>query len=277
MAEFKKLLKIDTTDKTVPYGNEGLITLPWATAWQMAMENSEQCSFEVIHSENGYLYHCDDMGNCWVETEVEIDGAKRRMHRPILNEYGVDIPKGEITSMDVNTAIMRCLVKNLALFGIGLSLYQTRQKEGDNEPTEPENTNSDKDEKPSAPVEEKTTQTTAKRGRPAKKKEIIPFSIENATDEQIKAFFNIPFPIKWQNNKGRMTAEIINMILPTKEDKEQKMKNKDELMSSLKWCIDNDRMPKIDAPFDISFKEYCSTIKFFAHDPKFFVEKIKML
>ena len=67
------------------------------------------------------------------------------------------------------------------------------------------------------------------------------------------------------------------MILPTKEDKEQKMKNKDELMSSFKWCIDNDRMPKIDAPFDISFKEYCSTIKFFAHDPKFFVEKIKMI
>ena len=123
----------------------------------------------------------------------------------------------------------------------------------------------------------KKTQPTAKRGRPAKKKETVPFSIENATDEQIIAFFNIPFPIKWQNNKGRKTAEIINMILPTKEDKEQKMKNKDELMSSLKWCIDNDRMPKIDAPFDISFKEYCSTIKFFAHDPKFFVEKIKML
>lgn len=276
MAEFKKLLKLETTGKTVPYGNEGLITLPWATAWQMAMENSEQCSFEVIHDENGCLYHCDDMGNCWVETEVEIDGIKRHMHRPILNESGVDIPKGDLTSMDVNTAIMRCLVKNLALFGIGLSLYQTRQKETDNDSTEPEN-NGSKEEKADVPVDEKKTQPTTKRGRPAKKKETVPFSIENATDEQIKAFFNIPFPIKWQNNKGRMTAEIINMILPTKEDKEQKMKNKDELMSSLKWCIDNDRMPKIDAPFDISFKEYCSAIKFFAHDPKFFVEKIKML
>lgn len=276
MAEFKKLLKLDTKGKTVPYGKEGLITLPWATAWQMAMENSEQCSFEVIRDENGYLYHCDDMGNCWVETEVEIDGTKRRMHRPILSEYGVDVPKEDLTSMEINTAIMRCLVKNLALFGIGLSLYQTRQKDDNSDEAEPEN-NSSKEEKPAAPVEEKTTKTTAKRGRPAKKNETIPFSIENATDEQIKAFFNIPFPIKWQNNKGRMTAEIINMILPTKEDKEQKMKNKDELMSSLKWCIDNDRMPKIDAPFDISFKEYCSAIKFFAHDPKFFVEKIKML
>ena len=40
MAEFKKLLKLDTKGKTVPYGKEGLITLPWSTAWQMSIENS---------------------------------------------------------------------------------------------------------------------------------------------------------------------------------------------------------------------------------------------
>lgn len=261
MADFKKMLKLDVSKETKKIGDYDY--LPWAKAWQIAEENSEIHEFTPIKDENGCLYHCDDIGNCWVETEVNLDGETKGMFLPILDENNIDIRKENLTFMDVNRALMRCYVKNLALFGIGLSVYQA-EEEPNGEPLSPVPTGLDtnEDDEPAA-----TESDTSKKG----------FSIETATEEEKIQFMQIPLPMKWKENKGRKTVEIINMILPTAKDKEEKLKNKDDLMEKFSWCINNDKCPKVESPLNISFKEYCSGVKFFTLHPEEFAEIIKKL
>lgn len=80
-----------------------------------------------------------DGNTCWVETWCVLFGKKKEMTLPVMDATNKAIPlkdteeinkKGEkvirkgVTSMDVNKAIMRCLVKNLAVgFGLGISIY----------------------------------------------------------------------------------------------------------------------------------------------------------
>ena len=72
-----------------------------------------------------------------VWTEITIEGVSKKMWLPVMdshNEAMLDKPrviktkKGEFTvdsadMNDINKAIMRCLVKNLAMFGLGLNVY----------------------------------------------------------------------------------------------------------------------------------------------------------
>jgi hypothetical protein len=70
-------------------------------------------------------------------TEVTIDGETLEMWLPVMDganksmkkvEYTYTTRYGEkqvapATSFDVNKTIMRCLVKNLAMFGLGIYIY----------------------------------------------------------------------------------------------------------------------------------------------------------
>ena len=75
-----------------------------------------------------------------VWTEMTIEGVTKKMWLPIRskNNYavkdvaytrhvgygnGYDIPVESIDSLQVNASIMRCFVKNAAMFGLGLSVY----------------------------------------------------------------------------------------------------------------------------------------------------------
>ena len=73
-----------------------------------------------------------------VSTKVTIEGETQTMHLPVTNhknqalketqqtiktKYGESIIPAA-TMFDINTAIMRCLVKNLSLFGLGLYIYE---------------------------------------------------------------------------------------------------------------------------------------------------------
>lgn len=139
----------------------GLTYLSWAWAWAELMKIYPEMSYEVRHWDNKpYLF--DENLGYMVETSVTIGSITRTMWLPVMDSsnkamkseeyyYEVNNPnfkyakKGDdgiyrdgygreqkekikkvvlpATMFDINTAIMRCLVKNLAMFGLGLYIY----------------------------------------------------------------------------------------------------------------------------------------------------------
>lgn len=115
--------------------------LSWSFAWKEIIERSPDAFYEVL-TFNGKPYVFDENLGYMVFTSVTIDGKTKYMQLPVMNgankaqkhvAYTYKVKSygdGEIektveaaTMFDINTAIMRCLTKNLALFGLGLYIY----------------------------------------------------------------------------------------------------------------------------------------------------------
>lgn len=79
-------------------------------------------SVEVIPDVLGNLYHTDGK-TCWVETAVTIEGETQRETLAVMDYKNQSIPAENIKSTEFEKSIKRCLVKNLAMFGLGLSLW----------------------------------------------------------------------------------------------------------------------------------------------------------
>lgn len=135
MAEnyFLELSNVNVNDKTEK--KNGLTYLSWAWAWAEVMKRYPKSAYEILPWEYdeklGYM--------CW--TSVTIEGDKRLMWLPVMDganramkadpytytvkSYGKLVEKSveAATMFDINKTIMRCLVKNLAMFGLGLYIY----------------------------------------------------------------------------------------------------------------------------------------------------------
>jgi len=94
----------------------GLSFLSWAWAWGTLMEHYPQAqySFQEPAESSGD-------GSVMVYCEVTIDGCSRLMWLPVMDYKNRAIPNPN--SFQVNTARMRCLVKCLAMFGLGHYIY----------------------------------------------------------------------------------------------------------------------------------------------------------
>ncbi len=119
----------DGTDKYLSY-------LSWVWAWGQVKQHFPDASYEVRHwGDKPYLN--DDLLGIMVETSVTINGETISMWLPVMNgnnkamkavpytyktKYG-DKTVDAATMFDVNKAIMRCLAKNIAMFGLGLYIY----------------------------------------------------------------------------------------------------------------------------------------------------------
>lgn len=115
----------------------GLNYLSWAWAWDEIMKNYPGVIYEIERFDNKpYLY--DEQTGYMVFTKVKIDDTEREMWLPVMDsnnkamldheytydtKYKKDIKVEKATMFDINKTIMRCLVKNLAMFGLGLALY----------------------------------------------------------------------------------------------------------------------------------------------------------
>lgn len=119
-AIFKTLSEIDIKPK-IKQKNK-MDYLPWSSAWDFVKNIYPQASYRVIKTEDGCIYH-NDGRTCWVETEVILNGETQTEIMPVLDFKNQAIPLDKVTSFDVNKSIKRCLVRNLALFGLGLSLW----------------------------------------------------------------------------------------------------------------------------------------------------------
>lgn len=117
---FKTLSEIDISPK-IKQKNK-MDYLPWSSAWDFVKNIYPQASYRVVKTEDGCIYH-NDGRTCWVETEMTINGETQTEILPVLDFRNQAITLEKVTSSDVNKSIKRCLVKNLALFGLGLSLW----------------------------------------------------------------------------------------------------------------------------------------------------------
>jgi hypothetical protein len=153
--EHLKSVKIDP--KHIEEKNK-LKYLSWSFAWQYVKTHYPDTSYKVREWDNKpYLF--DEHLGYLVETSVTIQGETISMRLPVMDganksqkheewtykvgdykwENGQKKKVGEIDKVveqakmfDINTAIMRCLVKNLAMFGLGLSLYPGEDLPDDN-------------------------------------------------------------------------------------------------------------------------------------------------
>ena len=121
----------DMTEK-----KNGFTYLSWALAWEEVIKIYPNATYKIIKNENGLPYFADDTGAiCF--TEVTIEGITHEMWLPVMDgankamkkeSYTYKTKFGEksveaYTMFDINKTVMRCLVKNLAMFGLGLYIY----------------------------------------------------------------------------------------------------------------------------------------------------------
>ena len=132
---FEKLYDVDVRDRM--YQKNGLSYIPWATAFSEVAKVFPDVTYEVKKfGENQLPYVESDLG-IMVFTSVTVNGVTREMFLPVMDgankamktvEYTYKVKQGEktvaaATMFDINKTIMRCLAKNLAMFGIGLHLW----------------------------------------------------------------------------------------------------------------------------------------------------------
>lgn len=114
----------------------GLTYLSWAHAWGIVKSYYPSANYKVVHYEGKPFLFDNNLGYL-VSTEVTIEGETIGIFLPVMDgankaqkhmAYTYKTKYGEksveaATMFDINTAIMRCLTKNLAMFGLGHYIY----------------------------------------------------------------------------------------------------------------------------------------------------------
>ena len=114
----------------------GLTYLSWAWAWAEVKKVYPDAVYE-IEKFNGIPYAYDPLTGYMVYTKVTIGDVTHEMWLPVMDgnnkamkaePYEIQtkyktITVASATMFDINKTIMRCLVKNLAMFGLGLYIY----------------------------------------------------------------------------------------------------------------------------------------------------------
>lgn len=120
MTTFETLSEVDIT----PYikKKNGMSYLPWSSAWAIVKARFPDASYSIGRNADGVIYFTDGR-TCWVETSCTIAGETLTETLAVMNHRNQSIMSDEVVSTEFEKSIKRCLVKNLALFGLGLSLW----------------------------------------------------------------------------------------------------------------------------------------------------------
>lgn len=134
---FEILNSIDVNNRTEE--RNGFTYLSWAWAWAEVKKIYPNATYKIKRFGEAQLpYVYDPNTGYMVFTEVTIEGITHEMWLPVMDSankamkserytYDTRFKKGVVvepaTMFDVNKAIMRCLVKNLSMFGLGLYIY----------------------------------------------------------------------------------------------------------------------------------------------------------
>ena len=143
MAETKKsvfdvlnAINVNEHTEVKDTGSTKLTYLSWAWAWAEVKKKFPDATYEIIKFD-GIPYVYDPLTGFMVYTTVTIGGITHEMWLPVMDgnnramkaeAYQIQtkyktITVAPATMFDVNKTIMRCLTKNLAMFGLGLYIY----------------------------------------------------------------------------------------------------------------------------------------------------------
>ena len=118
---FDELNKINVGEKTEKKGN--LTYLSWSWAWSEFKKKCPGATYKIKKfGENKLPYVYDEKTGYMVFTEVSVDDLTHEMWLPVM-DFRNKAMKETATMFDINKTIMRCLTKNLAMFGLGLYIY----------------------------------------------------------------------------------------------------------------------------------------------------------
>ena len=121
---WKKLRAIDTTK--IQYKKSNLDYIGWADAWACLMDHYPESTYEFL-SPTWYFDAAEDK-TCKVNCKVTIGDLSREFSLPVMTSM---MPMKSIqnpSSRDITDAEARCLVKVLAMFGLGLHLWEKGNK-----------------------------------------------------------------------------------------------------------------------------------------------------
>lgn len=118
MGKFEEVYSINVNDKTEKKGN--LTYLSWTYAWAEFKKVYPLAEYEVVKF-NGLPYVKEDGVGVMVYTRVTAEDLTYEMWLPVMNNANKAILQPTMT--EINKTIMRCLTKNLAMFGLGLYVY----------------------------------------------------------------------------------------------------------------------------------------------------------
>ena len=139
MGVFEELNAINVNEKTEKKksGNTELTYLSWTWAWAEVKKRYPDAHYEII-MHDGLPYVYDENTGYMVFTTVTIQDITHMMWLPVMDgankamknkpytystKYSGEKSVEAATMFDVNKTIRRCLVKNLAMFGLGLYIY----------------------------------------------------------------------------------------------------------------------------------------------------------
>lgn len=114
---FEKLYSINVNDSVEK--KNGYTYLTWSYAVAELLKKHPLATWEVKHFDNK-PFMATECGY-FVEVEVSINDIKRTQIHPVLDFRNKPVLKPN--AFDINTAIQRCLVKAIALHGLGLYIY----------------------------------------------------------------------------------------------------------------------------------------------------------
>lgn len=118
-----KLLALNVNDYTEE--KNGLTYLSWANAWKELLKVCPSATYEIRFFKDKDGVEAPYCGNpeigYMVFTEMTIEGVTRKCYLPVMDNRNKSILAPQST--DINKAIMRCLAKNIAMFGLGLYVY----------------------------------------------------------------------------------------------------------------------------------------------------------
>lgn len=148
MGKFEELYSLNVNEKTEK--KNGLTYLSWAWAWAEFKKAYPTAEYEVVKF-NGLPYAYDEKTGYMVYTKVTADGVTHEMWLPVMDSanhsmkserYEIQtkykkVPVEPATMFDVNKTIMRCLTKNLAMFGLGLYIYAGEDLPEEEQPDKP--------------------------------------------------------------------------------------------------------------------------------------------
>ena len=131
---FETLSAINVNDKTEK--KSGLTYLSWAWAWSEFQKVCPEATYQILKNTEGLPYFADESG-AMVYTRVTVGNITHEMWLPVMDganramkstPYTYTTKFGEktveaFTMFDINKTIMRCLTKNLAMFGLGIYIY----------------------------------------------------------------------------------------------------------------------------------------------------------
>ena len=218
---WETLSKVDVSKHTEE--KMKLTYLSWSRMWMLLCENYPQAQYEFVDFD-GVPYKTLPDGTAEVVTRITIDDLVREMRLSVMNYKNEAIVNPN--SRQVSDNAMRCLVKCVAMFGLGISVYTGMEGE-------------------SLPSEEKDIQPKDKKAPPKKAEPVK----EEAVEEEDA-----------MGSKGWADAFVHGFVetlalYTTRDEVVNAYKSNSEAVGTLK-----DKFPKHKETLDVAIQEFINNL-----------------